>query len=101
MAARLEEQEISINATRTDDTATIYCSDSTWITKMDKLVEKSPTLFKVIRDDEFGKTYSFPKRLISIRSSIIKREYTEEQRKAMGERIRKSLKNSYPVTDES
>ena len=99
MAAKLEEQEISINATRTDDTAIIYCSDSTWVTKMDKLVKKSPALFKVVREDEFGKTYSFPKRLISIRSGIVKREYTEEQRKAMGERFRKSLKNSGPVTD--
>ena len=93
MAARLEEQEISINATRTDDIATIYCSDSTWITKMDKLVEKSPALFKVIRDDEFGKTYSFPKKLISIRSSVVKRELSDEQRKAMGDRLR-NLRNN-------
>lgn len=94
MLAKIEEQEISINATRLDDIATMYCSDSTWITKMDKLVEKSPALFKVMRDDEFGKTYSFPKKLISIRSSIVKRELSEEQRKAMGDRLRNLRSNS-------
>ena len=82
-----EEQEVNINAGRTDDTATAYCSDSTWITKFDKLVEKSPDLFKVIREDEVSKTYEFPKRLISIRSCF--REISEEQRKAMGERMKK------------
>ncbi len=84
----LEEQEVTISFSRTDDTATAYCSDRTWITKMDKLVTKSPDLFKVIRDNDFGKTYQFPKRLVSIRSSIVKRELTDEQRQAMGERLK-------------
>lgn len=88
-----EEQEIHISASRTEDTATAYCSDSTWITKFDKLVKKSPDLFKVIREDEVSKTYEFPKRLISIRSSIIKREMTEEQRQAAAKRLAKARAN--------
>lgn len=86
MNITIEEQEIIINAARTDDMAEIYCSDSTWITKMDKLVKKSPTLFKVINQDDVSKTYEFPKRLISIRSSI--KEMSEEQRTAAGERMK-------------
>ena len=88
-----EEQEIHISAGRTEDTATAYCSDSTWITKMDKLVEKSPTLFKVVAEDEVSKTYEFPKKLISIRSCIVKREMTKEQRKAAAERLAKAREN--------
>ena len=45
MALGIEEQEICINAMRHEDFATAYCSDRTWITKFDKLVEKSPDLF--------------------------------------------------------
>lgn len=88
MALGIEEQEICINAMRNEDFATAYCSDRTWITKFDKLVEKSPDLFEVIAESDFGKTYKFPKRLISIRSSIITREMTEEQKQLAAERLR-------------
>jgi hypothetical protein len=88
MALGIEEQEICINAMRNEDFATAYCSDRTWITKMDKLVEKSPNLFTVIAETEYGKTYKFPKRLISIRSSIVARELTDEQRQLAAERLR-------------
>lgn len=87
MALSVEEQEICINAMRDEDFATAYCSDRTWITKMDKLVEKSPNLFTVIAETEYGKTYKFPKRLISIRSSIVTRELTDEQRQLAVERL--------------
>ena len=88
MALSIEEQEICINAMRDEDFATVYCSDRTWITKFDRLVEKSPDLFKVIAETDCGKTYKFPKRLISIRSSIVTRELTEEQKQLAAERLR-------------
>lgn len=88
MALSIEEQEICINAMRDEEFATIYCSDHTWITKMDKLVEKSPNLFTVIAETEYGKTYKFPKRLISIRSSIVTREMTDEQKQLAADRLR-------------
>jgi hypothetical protein len=87
MGISIEEQEVNINASRDEEFATAYCSDSTWITKMDKLVRKSPELFSVIREDECSKTYRFPKRLISIRSSI--RKMTEEQKQSAAERMKK------------
>ena len=82
-----DEQEFNIQSCRNEEFAHMYCSDNTWITKMDKLVEKSPDLFKVIAETEFGKTYEFPKRLISIRSTIVKREITDEQRQEMLARL--------------
>ena len=88
MALCIEEQEMCINTMRDEDFATIYCSDRTWITKMDKLVEKSPNLFEVIAETDYGKTYKFPKRLISIRSSIVIREMTDEQKQLAADRLR-------------
>ena len=88
MALSIQEQEICINAMRDEEFATAYCSDRTWITKMDKLVEKSPNLFEVIAETDYGKTYKFPKRLISIRSSIVTREMTDEQKQLAADRLR-------------
>ena len=88
MALSVEEQEICINAMRDDEFATAYCSDRTWITKMDKLVEKSPDLYKVIAETDYGKTYKFPKKLLSLRSSIITREMSEEQKQLAAQRLR-------------
>lgn len=73
---------------RNEEFATVYCSDRTWITKFDKLVEKSPDLFEVIAETDYGKTYKFPKRLISIRSSIVTREMTDEQKQLAADRLR-------------
>lgn len=88
MALSVEEQELHINASRDSDFAEAYVSDTTWITKMDKLVKKSPDLFSVVKESDWGKTYKFPKRLISIRSSIVTREMTDEQRQAAADRLR-------------
>lgn len=88
LALAIEEQEVCINAVRDEDFATAYCSDRTWITKFDKLVDKSPELFEVVAETEYGKTYRFPKRLISIRSSIVTREMTDEQKELAAERLR-------------
>ena len=88
MSLSLSEQELCINAVRDEDFATAYCSDTTWITKMDKLVAKSPDLFVVVAETDYGKTYRFPKRLISIRSSIVTREMSDEQKQLAAERLR-------------
>ena len=84
----IEEQELCINAMRNEEFATVYCSDRTWITKLDKLVAKSPELFEVVVETNYGKTYKFPKKLISIRSSIVTREMTDEQKKLAAERLK-------------
>lgn len=97
MALSIEEQELCINAMRDDDFATAYCSDRTWITKFDKLVEKSPDLFEVVAETEYGKTYKFPKRLISIRSTIVVREMTDEQKQLATERLKNAREQRWNI----
>lgn len=43
MSVSIEEQEICINAMRDEKFATIYASDSTYITKLDKLCKEALT----------------------------------------------------------
>lgn len=88
----VQEQETCINYMRDEDYCTLYTSDLTQITRLNKLVAKAPDLYEIVKETEFGKTYKFPKRLISLRSSIHTREYTEEQKMEMGERLKAARK---------
>lgn len=92
MNLSLQEQELHISSSRDEDFATAYCSDKTWITKFDKLVKKAPELFAVIAENEISKTYRFPKRLISIRSSI--REMSDEQKRLASVRLKNMHMNN-------
>lgn len=78
----LDEQEVVINISRTNDTAEIYCSDTTWINKLNKLCEKSPDLYKKVKETEMGCTYTFPKNMVTLRSSIRNVTMSEEDREA-------------------
>ena len=82
------EQEVCINMMRDEKTATIYTSDSTYITKLDKLCTSSPDMYSVIEETKCGKTYLLQdKTLVSFRAK--KKELSDEQRQAAGERMRK------------
>lgn len=82
------EQEVCINMMRDEKTATIYTSDSTYITKLDKLCSSSPNMYSVIEETKCGKTYLLQdKTLISFRAK--KKELSEEQRQAAADRMRK------------
>lgn len=100
MGVMLEEQEIVINASRTNPMASIYVTDRRWITKMDKKVAANPEQFKVKEvhrqlgsSEIIGKTYEFPAKFISIRSKEVKRDLTDEERKKIADRFRK-IRNS-------
>lgn len=86
MSISREEQETIINFSAGDKTAQVYTCDPVYIRKMDKLCERCPESYKVIKQDEYSKTYSMPKKLVSFR---IPREMTEEQRVAAAERLAK------------
>lgn len=95
MGLTLQEQETTVNFYRDSDICTVYTSDSTVMTKMDKLVEnpKAPHWrmkkeHRLQSGELVGKTYETHKRLISFRADISKRELTEEQKKAAAERMR-------------
>lgn len=77
MSVSIEEQEICINAMRDEKFATIYASDSTYITKLDKLCKESHGMYSLIEDTGRGK----------------KRELTDEQKKQAAERMRKYQAN--------
>ncbi len=83
----ISEQEVCINFMRDEDFATIYTSDTTYMTKLDKLCTTSPDMYSLIADTGRGKTYRVEdKTLISFRTK--KRELSEEQKIAAGERMR-------------
>lgn len=87
------EQEVVINFNAGEDIADLYTANPVWLRKMDKLVEKNPEQFKLIRVDKHqgeivAKRYTFPKRFVTIRSGDKKRELTEAQRKELAERMK-------------
>lgn len=87
----LEEQETTIQFRRIEDVAHICTSDSTMKTKYDKLCSNNPKHWKKISDDGIFSSYECtPKSLISARSKVTEREYTDEQRQAMADRLRES-----------
>ena len=83
----ISEQEVHISFNRDENFATIYTSDSTYITKLDKLCKESPDMYLLIADTGRGKTYHLKdKGLISLRKK--KKELSDEQRQAAGERMK-------------
>lgn len=73
---------------RNENFATIYVSDTTYMTKLDKLCKTSPDMYSLVADTGKWKTYRVEdKTLISFR--VKKRELYEEQKITAGERIRK------------
>lgn len=96
MSIPANEQETSINYVRNDDIAFIYTSDTTVMTKLDKLVEESDD-WKLDKEIEMkgeivAKQYQCPKRLISYRSKITTKIMTEEQKRIVAERLKKLRK---------
>lgn len=92
----LAEQETVINFYRTDDRMSIYTSDQTMITKLMKLLKKSEQNeeagYILVREEKSnGRVVaievSAPKHLMSLRMPKEKRELTDEERKAMADRM--------------
>lgn len=83
----ISEQETNILYTCDRDYAEIYTSDSTQMTRLDKLCHKNPDMYSLIADTGRGKTYRVEdKTLISFRAK--KKEVSEEQRSDAGKRMK-------------
>lgn len=100
MGLNVSEQETSVSFARDSDICTVYTSDSTIMTKLDKLAEsdKSPHWklkeeHRLINGGLIGKTYETHKRLISFRANISTREMSEEQKQAASERFKQMWKD--------
>lgn len=100
MGLNISEQETTISFTRDNDICTVYTSDSTVMTKLDKLVESGNSPHWKLKEEHrfsngglVGKTYETHKRLISFRSNIATREISEEQKEAASERFKQMWKD--------
>lgn len=89
MSLAINEQETHISFMRGDETCHVYVSDTTMLTKMDKLVEKNPEEYTVVKETAEGKTYEMPVRLLSFRTRS--KKLTEEQRRKLSERARQNF----------
>lgn len=96
MSVMLSEQETTINFYRDSPFADIYTSDTTVMTRLDKLAENQNCpdwqLIKVekSRDGKIvGKCYRTKKRLVSFRSTIVERTMSEEEKEEMRFRMQK------------
>lgn len=89
-----EDQETHINYSRFDKSCTIWTSDTTTITKLDRLCKSSPDYYKLASTGRYNgkvvnKEYLITdKTLVSFRSGKVKREMTEEQKEAARQRMK-------------
>lgn len=90
----LNEQETTIHFMRTEGYATIYTTDRTSMTKLDRLCRQSPENYQLLHENTIegevcGKEYRLTdKSLISLRSK--KKSVSENQRKAFTDRINRN-----------
>lgn len=92
----ISEQETIIQYSRDEGFASIYTTDRTQMTRLDKLCAESPDYYKLMKFDGYGKQYHVSdKKLISFRSRRSSREMTPEQRAAAGERLRRHRENEF------
>lgn len=91
------EQETIINYARDGDECTVYTTDTTVMTRLDKLVEDPEAeweLVQIARDmankSIVSKEYRTKKNLISFRAKRVSRDMTEEQRAEAAERLLES-----------
>lgn len=90
-----ECQETSIHWLRTDEEVTIFTTDPTMITKLKNLMIKNPEAYQCYylkgNIDEHNKPYAYnfvcDKSLVTLRSKQFTREYDEEERKVLYERL--------------
>ena len=59
------EQETIVSYNAGEQTATIYTRDKAVMRKLDTLVANFPDTYKLVKQDEVSKTYSFPKSFVS------------------------------------
>lgn len=91
------EQETTISFSRDGKIADVWTSDTTMMTKLDKLCKESPNDYVCIEEMRTldgllaNKRYTIKnKKLVSFRSGSVKRQMTDEQRVKSAERLRQA-----------
>ena len=83
----ISEQETNILYMRDEPFAKVYTSDTTQMTRLDKLCEKNPDMYCCTSNTGRGKTYLIAdKGLVSFRAK--KREMSDEAREAASQRFK-------------
>ena len=59
------EMEIIVNYNDGEQTVTVYTRDKAVMRKFDTLVADFPDTYKLMKQDEVSKTYSFPKSYVN------------------------------------
>lgn len=78
------EQETIVSYNAGEQTATIYTRDKAVMRKLDTLVADFPATYKLMKQDEVSKTYSFPKSFVSYRKPrAVNTEQRERTRQMM------------------
>ena len=91
-----DEQETTINFSRTDKEAELYTNDNTVLTKIKNMFNNDDCEWKlknVVKDKNgnvVGVFFIVPKKLISLRAKTMKSGLTDEQKRAAAERLKKS-----------
>lgn len=93
MSIPVNEQETTIGWYRDSDTAHVYTSDRTVMTRLDRLAgdPDSPwicTGTDSLHEDVISKTYTAPKNLLSFRRVPLSRVLTEEQKAEAAKRLK-------------
>ena len=93
------ERETVIGYSDDGNSASITTFNRTMLNKLEKMNKDYPDTYKFVRDlmldgEVVGKEYSFPKRLITLRSPSTKKQMSEDQKKAAAERMKKNIHNN-------
>lgn len=75
------EMETTITFNRDEPNARIYTSDPVMLRKLDKLCAQTPVI-TVFREDEVSKTYTCPKKLVSIRKPRLFKGFGDKETQA-------------------
>lgn len=99
MSTSYDEQETIIQISRNCKLATVATSDTTMMTKLDKLAADADSDWTLsstsyCQGDIAEKIYTAPKNLISFRKATSTRQLTEEQKQALADRLKAYRSNT-------
>lgn len=92
MTVPVNEQETHVYYMRDEKYGKVYKSDSTQITRFDKLCKTSPDMYTLIEDTGRGKIYRIAdKSLVSFRKNKTKLNLSDEQLEALKNRAKNNF----------
>ena len=84
------EKETIINYNEDEKTANIYTHNARLINKLLSCCRKYPDLFQLEKEDSYSKTFTIPKKYVSIKEPRALKEYSEQEKREIGERLQRA-----------